>query len=393
MAVAKHILELQQGSSFIRKMFEEAIKLQEKYGAENVYDYSLGNPYLNPPKNFTKVLLEEAAKESLHKYMPNAGYSDVRELVAKKVSREMEIEIPGSNLIMTVGAGGALNTALKAILNPGDVVLTPTPCFVEYRFYCDNHGGTLEFVETTKEFDLIPAAFEKAITSKTAAIILNSPNNPTGKVYSEENLKSVIEVIRKRSKEVGRTIYIITDEPYRKIIFDNLSVPSLMKLYEHTILCTSFSKDLSLPGERIGYLAVSPNAEDCETLVGSCIFINRILGYVNAPALQQRTVARVCEESIDPTLYQKKRDILYNALTSYGYKMNKPGGTFYLFPEAPGGDDLAFVAALQKHRVLAVPGRGFAAPGYFRLSYCVSDETIVNSLPSFEKAIGDILSK
>jgi aspartate aminotransferase len=385
-AVSNKIKEMQSSSSFIRKMFETGARLKSEFGAENVFDFSLGNPDLLPPEEVTKILVEEAARVGWHGYMPNAGYPGARAAVSGYLREEQKIDIQLEHILMTSGAGGALNVALKTILNPGDTVLVARPCFVEYKFYCDNHGGELVIVDGTPDFNLNIDAFEAAIDKRTAAIIINSPNNPSGRIYPEETIKELVSLLDRKYRETGRRIYIISDEPYRKIAYDGVTVPSLMAMYSHTMLCTSYSKDLSLPGERIGYLAINPGCEDLNDLVSGATLCNRILGYVNANALMQRAVARLQGFSVDINVYQNRRDLLYKGLTEIGYEVEKPQGAFYLFPKAPHGDDLKVVDVLQEENILAVPGRGFALPGYFRLTYCVSEDTIVRSLPGFKRA-------
>lgn len=392
MAISTHIAEMMEGSSFIRKMFETGAKLKAEYGAENVYDFSLGNPNIPPVEDFginlQKIISED--KPGDHGYMPNAGYPWVRAAVADFVSAEQKTELDESAVVMTCGAGGGMNIVLKSILNRGDRVLVSAPCFMEYKFYADNHGGSLDIIPPAEGFDLDIDAFEKSIDDSVAAVILNSPNNPSGKIYSEENLKDFCEMLDRVSKKTGRSIYLICDEPYRKIIFDGAVVPSVFPLYRNSIVITSYSKDLSLPGERIGYAAVNPAADDYHNLINAMILCNRVLGFVNAPALMQRVVAGLQGRSVDIDAYRRKRDLLCGGLSGIGYKLEKPKGTFYLFLEAPGGDDKSFVDLLQQERVLVVPGAGFAMPGYFRISYCVDDNVITNSLAGFRSAFEKI---
>ncbi len=391
MAVSRKIQDMQASSSFIRKMFETGARLKAEFGAENVFDYSIGNPSALPPAEFTKILTEEAARENMHGYMPNAGYPFVREQVAAYLTEEQDVPFQGDHILMTSGAGGALNVALKTILNPGDKVLASRPCFMEYNFYCDNHGGRLELVDCLPGFDLNVDAFEAAIDSSTAAVIINSPNNPSGKVYSGETLKKLAVMLERKSVELGRRIYIICDEPYRKLVYGGVKVPSIPSFYPHTMICTSYSKDLSIPGERIGFLAVAPELEDRDHIINGAILCNRILGYVNASALMQRVVGRLQGFTVDVSQYQRKRDLLGAILQDCGFDLELPEGTFYLFPRAPMGDDMLVVNALQEENILAVPGRGFGLPGYFRLSYCVDDEVIKRSEPAFKRAAAKIL--
>jgi aspartate aminotransferase len=288
---------------------------------------------------------------------------------------------------MTCGASGALNVALKALLDPGDEVLTPIPCFVEYKFYADNHGGVLKTVATKPDFELDPDAIAAAITAKTKVFLINSPNNPTGQVYSAESLKALAKILEQKGREFNRTIYLLSDEPYRKIVYDGVEVPSIFTAYPDSIIGTSYSKDISIPGERIGFLAVNPAATYKKDLMAAMTVANRILGFVNAPALMQRVVACMQGMSVDISEYARKRDLLCNGLAGFGYEFIKPPGTFYLFPRSPIPDDVEFVNALKEERILVVPGSGFNGPGYFRIAFCVSDDTIKKSMPGFERAI------
>ena len=293
---------------------------------------------------------------------------------------------PGE-IVMTVGAGGALNVVLKTILNPGEEVIIPSPYFVEYNFYLDNHQGVPRIVSTKQDFSMDLDAISEAITEKTRAVLINSPNNPTGKVYGEGELNRLSDILSNYSKHFGQPIYLISDEPYRKIVYDGVTVPSVFDTYDESFVVTSFSKDLSLPGERIGYLAANPDISDKDMIISGLVLCNRCLGYVNAPALMQRAIPYLLEESVDISLYQKKRDTLYNGLSSFGYDFVKPEGTFYLFPKTPIEDDVAFVSALLEEKILAVPGSGFGGPGHFRIAYCVSDEVIEGALPGFKKVM------
>lgn len=326
--ISTRIKEMMSSSSFIRKMFETGAELKSKYGEENVFDFSLGNPNIIPPDSFNRILKEKAADETMHAYMPNAGYPEVRQKVAGFASIEQQKTLSGDNIVMTTGAGGALNAVLKTILNPGDTVIASTPCFLEYKFYCDNHGGKLELVAGTEDFNIDIKNIESVITDKTAAVIINSPNNPSGRVYPEGTIIELGEMLKRKSQETGRTVYLISDEPYRKIVYDGVFVPPVLKHYDNSIICTSYSKDLSIPGERIGYIAVNPDAEDYTNLMNGIILCNRILGYVNAPALMQRTIAELQGESVDIGLYKRKRDLLTEGLSKLGYKFRIPEGTF-----------------------------------------------------------------
>jgi len=388
MAIADKIVGMMERSSWIRKMFENGAKLKQQHGADKVFDFSIGNPNVPPPKEFFDALEETVKLEepNKHGYMPNAGYPAVRKEVADYVSREQGVELGVEHVIMTAGAGGAVNVALKTIMNPGDTVITSTPFFVEYQFYADNHGGSLKLVPTKEDFDLDVAAIEAAIDATTCALIINSPNNPTGRVYPESTVRDLAAMLEEKSREIGRTIYIVSDEPYRKIVYEGVKVPSLLKNYKHTMASASYSKELSIPGERIGWLIIGPEADDAENLAAGAVLCNRIIGFVNAPALMQRVVGRLQGKQVDVEIYKRKRDALYEGLTKIGYELYKPEGTFYLFPKAPGGNDIRAVEALTDELVLTVPGKGFGSPGYFRISYCVEDRVIEGSMGGFERA-------
>ena len=369
-------------------MFETGAELKAKHGAENVFDFSLGNPNVPPPSSFQHALeasvREEAANK--HGYMPNAGYPHVRESVAAFVSRRHGIDATAGDVVMTVGAGGGLNAVIKALVDPGDEVLAMVPYFVEYGFYADNHGATLTLAPTKDDFDLDIARIEEKLSPETAMVVINSPNNPTGAVYPASTLRALGELLERKSAEFGRTIYLVSDEPYTAIVYEGTEVPSVFAHYRNSLVVTSYSKDLSIPGERIGYAVVHPRIDDHDNLLGGIILCNRILGFVNAPALMQRVVAKLQGETVDVEEYARKRELICNGLADIGYDFVKPKGTFYLMPEAPGGDDVAFVQALQEELVLAVPGSGFGLPGHFRLSFCVADETIARAMPGFERA-------
>jgi aspartate aminotransferase len=389
MTISKKIEDIISRASFIRKMFEEGAELKAKFGPENVYDFSLGNPNLPPPEKFSEVLRDTVDSCGLgdHCYMPNTGYPMVCGSVADYLAEEQKAPVTDKEVMMTCGASGALNVALKAILDPGDEVLTPIPCFVEYKFYADNHGGVLKTVLTKPDFQLDLDAISEAITNKTKAVLINSPHNPTGQVYPEEDLLALGELLEKRGKEFNRTIYLLSDEPYRKIVYDGVKVPSIFTSYNNSIIGTSYSKDISIPGERIGFVAVNPAATYKDELVAGIAVANRILGFVNAPALMQRVVACIQGMSVEISEYARKRDMLCEGLGSFGYEFIKPLGTFYLFPRSPIPDDVKFVNALKDEKVLVVPGSGFDGPGYFRIAFCVDDDVIKNSMPGFKRAI------
>ncbi|MBW2434644.1 MAG: pyridoxal phosphate-dependent aminotransferase [Deltaproteobacteria bacterium] len=389
MTISKKIENVIAGASFIRKMFEEGAQLKAQYGAENVYDFSLGNPNLPPPEKFNELLRDTVDSCGLgdHCYMPNTGYPMVCGSVAEYLAKEQQAPVTDKEILMTCGASGALNVALKTILDPGDEVLTPAPCFVEYKFYADNHGGVLKTVRSKPDFQLDLDAMAAAITAKTKAVLINSPNNPTGQVYPEEDLLALGALLEKKSKDGKRTIYLISDEPYRKIVYDGVKVPSIFTSYKDSIIGTSYSKDISIPGERIGFIAINPAAAYRKELISGMTVANRILGFVNAPALMQRVVACMQGMSVEISEYARKREILCDGLAAFGYEFIKPSGTFYLFPRSPIPDDVEFANALKEERVLVVPGSGFDGPGHFRIAFCVDDEVIKNSMPGFERAI------
>jgi aspartate aminotransferase len=389
MTIAQKIEATIAGSSWIRRMFEEGAELKKKFGPENVYDFSLGNPNLPPPDKFNEVLRDIVSTCGLdaHCYMPNTGYPEVCGSVADYLTQEQGVPVEPVDVLMTCGAAGALNVALKTILDPGDEVVTPTPCFVEYGFYADNHGGVLKTAPSRPDFQLDLEAMAAAITPKTKAVLINSPNNPTGAIYSAASLKALGELLAQKSRDHRRTIYLISDEPYRKVVYDGATVPSIFQTYPESIIGTSYSKDISIPGERIGFVAVNPAAAYRKQLIAGMALANRILGFVNAPALMQRVVACLQGMSVDINLYRRKRDMLCEGLGAMGYELVKPAGTFYLFPRSPIADDVEFVQALKAERVLVVPGSGFRGPGHFRIAFCVGDAVIRNAMSGFEKAI------
>ena len=387
MAVSEKVRGFISQSSWIRKMFEEGDRLKKEFGADKVFDFSIGNPSVEPPIEFKRALRQVAAEEvsGVHGYMANAGYLSTRQIVAKALSRDHGVPLSADHIVMTCGAAGALNVICKVLLEPGDEVLAPAPCFVEYRFYADNANGVVKFVRTKDDFSLDLAAMRDAITERTKIVLVNSPNNPTGKVYDEASIRGLAEVLEDRSRAYGKDIYLVSDEPYREIVFDGITVPSILSAYRNSIIASSYSKSLSLAGARIGYLAVNPAISDVEEVMGGLVLFNRTLGFVNAPALMQRVIARIHGLTVDVEEYRKKRELLCDGLSSIGYEFVKPGGTFYLFPKAPGGDDIEFVRALTKRKILTVPGKGFGWPGNFRIAFCVDDATIVNAMKGFEE--------
>jgi aspartate aminotransferase len=376
------------GGSMVRKMFEEGMRLKATHGDDKVFDYSLGNPDLEPPEKFNETIAEivGSGKPSLHGYMPNAGIPSVRESVAKHLSQVYGTRISPDLVIMTVGAAGGLNCVLKAICEPGDEIIVLAPFFMEYVLYADNHGARVIVVQTDQNFRPDFKKIAEAVTPNTRAVLINSPNNPTGVVYTDKELVSLGGVLRERSKAVGHDIVLIADEPYRKIVFGKTAVPPVFSAYENTVAVSSFSKDLSLAGERIGYLCANPVMEEVDEFMSAAILANRILGFVNAPALMQRAIPALLSESVDVGIYENRVETLREGLGAIGYRLTRPEGTFYLFPESPISDDGKFVELLKKELILAVPGKGFSRPGHFRLSLCLSQEKIERSLEGFKKA-------
>ena len=393
MTIAAKVQSAIERSSWIRKMFEEGARLSKLHGAENVFDFTIGNPSVEPPPAFRDQLRELANHPlpGMHRYMNNAGYEETRAAVAAVLSDKSPVPVQAAQVVMTCGAGGALNVVLKTILDPGDEVIILAPYFVEYKFYIDNHGGVSKEAWTNRDtFQLDLNAIEAAIGPKTRAIIVNNPNNPTGVIYPEADLKALGDLLERKEKELGRTLYVISDEPYARIAYDGQQVPGIFGCVKNSIIVTSHSKDLALPGERIGYLAANPAMDQVELFIDGAVFCNRVLGFVNAPALMQRLVANIQRESVDIDEYRRKRDLLYDNLTAMGFSMVKPGGAFYLFPKSPLADDVEFVTRAQKHNILLVPGVGFGAPGFFRIAYCIDQGIIERSLPAWEKLAKDV---
>jgi aspartate aminotransferase len=388
MSVSQKIKDTMERASWIRRMFEEGAELKARLGADNVFDFTLGNPDLEPPTRFKEALAEVARDPSpgLHAYMLNAGLLNARQALAGYLSSMYHQDFGPQDLVLTCGAAGALNVILKALLDPGDEVIIFAPYFPEYHFYADNHGGSALVVETDKSFQLDLQALAAALSPRTKAVLINSPNNPTGKVYPAPALMEMGHLLKKHEEQVGREIYLVADEPYSRILYDGLELPNIFSVYPNTILATSFSKELSIPGERLGLVAVSLQAAHREELLAGFILTNRILGFVNAPAFMQRVVAKVPGLCVDVAPYARRRDLLSQILTEAGYRFLKPQGAFYFFPEAPGGDDLAFVSRLKQENILAVPGRGFGRAGYFRLAFCVPETVIEQAAPGFIRA-------
>jgi aspartate aminotransferase len=385
MPVSSTITEQISRASWIRRMFEEGTRLRAERGAENVYDFSLGNPDVEPPTATIDTLrrvVEQNAERS-HAYMPNAGFVETRAVIAEQLSRQTGLAYTADHVIMTVGAAGAMNTAFKALLDPGDEVIILTPWFAEYLFYITNHGGTVVQVDTDDRFQPDIDRIAAAITPRTKAIILNSPNNPTGAIYPAE----ILDRLNALLTSLDHPVMVVSDEPYRELALDGTPVPPTPKHIANTLTAYSWSKAMAVPGERIGYLAISPRIEHAKELVGACVFANRILGFVNAPAIWQRVVAETPDAVVDIGPYREKRDLVCDALESFGYDLVRPSGAFYVFPRTPIDDDIAFVRMLQEEGILCVPGSGFGRSGYMRLSLTVPRETIERSLPGFKRAI------
>lgn len=387
--IAEKMKSYVENSSVIRAMFDEGAKMAAVYGAENVYDFSLGNPNVAAPVQVRQAIEKIITGEDpvmVHGYMSNAGFEDVRSAVAASLNRRFQTTFHEENIIMTVGAAGGMNVIFRTILNPGDEVLTFAPYFGEYRAYVSNYDGILKAVEPdTQSFQPDLEKFERMITAKTKAVIVNSPNNPTGVVYSEETIVRLSDILRRKQEELQTVIYLVTDEPYRELAYDGVTVPFVTKYYANTIVGYSFSKSLSLPGERIGYLVIPDQVSDSDQVIAAANVANRILGYVNAPSLFQRVIGKCIDAKVDVQYYDKNRQTLYNGLKKCGFSCIKPEGAFYLFVKSPVEDETIFVEAAKKYHILIVPGSSFACPGYVRIAYCVSLETIENALPYFEK--------
>ena len=387
--IANKMVGLVNNNSAIRMMFEEGKRLAAEFGAENVYDFSLGNPNVPAPAGLNdaiKEILDEEQSTFVHGYMNNAGYEDVRETIATSLNKRFETSFSKDNIIMTVGAAGGLNVILKTLINPGDEVIAFAPYFLEYRSYINNYDGVLvEVSPDTETFMPNLAEFAEKITAKTKAVIINNPNNPTGVVYSEDIIKKLAKIMEDKQNEFGTEIYLISDEPYRELAYDGVEVPYLTKYYANTVVGSSFSKSLSLPGERIGYLVIPSEMPDYKNVFAAASIANRILGFVNAPSLIQRAVAKVIDEQTDIAYYNRNRELLYGSLKEYGFECIKPEGAFYLFVKSPVADEKEFCNKAKAYNILMVPGSSFACPGYVRIAYCVAYETIERSLPSFKK--------
>ncbi len=391
--ISKKIKALVESPSagVIRKMFEEGNLLKQKYGEDKVFDFSLGNPDLDPPEEVINKIKEVAADTThlCHGYMPNAGYKEAREAMAAKTSAEQGVPVSFSNVVMAVGAAGALNVTLKTLLNDGDEVIVPCPYFTEYDHYIHNHGGEIVRVKTKDDFGLDANTIKAALNEKTAAILINSPNNPSGRIYSDEEIEAVVNVLEEHGKKTGRYPYIICDEPYRAITYGK-KVAAVFPKYPYAVVVTSFAKNLSLPGERIGYVCVNPACPEADSFISAAIFSTRILGYVNAPALFQKVIAKSWNAKCDYSLYEKRRNEICEVMDYAGLKYAVPDGAFYLFVKVPDGwndDDMAFTNHLKKYNILCAPGSGFGGKGWFRIAYCCSEKTILNSREAFKRAV------
>lgn len=386
--ISKSMENLVKNNSVIRQMFEEGKILSEKYGKENVFDFSLGNPSVNPPVDVDNAILELVQNEKkldLHGYMSNAGFENVRECIANYLNNEFQTSFNKNNIIMSVGAAGGINIVLKAILDDGDEVIVFKPYFMEYRNYIANFGGKYIEVDFDNNFNPNIEDLKSKITEKTKAVIINNPNNPSGAVYNEQIINSIAKVLENKQKEYGKDIFIISDEPYREIVYDGEIVPYITKYYNNTFVVYSFSKSLSLPGERIGYVVIPDKMNDKENIFEAVTIANRILGFVNAPSIMQKVIGKIIGKTSDLNEYTKNRDILYNGLTQIGYEAFKPKGAFYLFLKSPIPDEKEFCEIAKKYNILMVPGSSFACPGYVRLSFCTDSKMIEKSLEKFKE--------
>lgn len=389
MMISEKMKPLVSNNSAIRVMFEEGKRLAGIYGAENVFDFSIGNPNVPAPEAVNRAIrqiLEEEPSTFVHGYMSNAGYEDVRAAVADSINRKFHTSFEGRNIIMTAGAADGLNAILKCLLNPGDEVIVFAPYFLEYGNYTANYDGKLVVIPPTPpEFQPDLKCLKEKITDRTKAVIINTPHNPTGVIYSEETIRGLAKVLEEKRGEIGHPIVLISDEPYRELAYDGASVPYITRYYDNTVVCYSFSKSLSLAGERIGYLVIPDEVEDSGELLQAAVIANRVLGYVNAPSLMQRVILRCVDEEADVAYYERNRNLLYSGLTSYGFSCIRPQGAFYLFLKSPEPDEKKFCEMAKTYNILMVPGSSFACPGYVRISYCVSYEKIERTLPAFRK--------
>ena len=389
--IAEKMRPLVENNSAIRAMFEEGKRLAAIYGPENVYDFSLGNPNVPAPEAVNRAITDIVAEEAstmVHGYMSNAGFEDVRDTVAQSLNRRFGTQFHLENILMTVGAASGMNVILKTVLDPGDEVIVFAPYFMEYGAYVRNYDGVLVTVSPdTSSFQPNISELKEKITKRTKAVIINTPNNPTGVVYSSETLEQIAAVMKE--EEYRTSIVLISDEPYRELAYDGVVVPYVTPFYHNTVVCYSYSKSLSLPGERIGYLVIPDELEDSKAVIAAATIANRVLGCVNAPSLMQRVILRCIDEKVNVEAYDRNRNLLYNGLTGFGFECIRPEGAFYLFVKSPEADDRAFSEVCKKHRLLVVPGTSFACPGYVRISYCVSYEQIERSLPAFQAVAGE----
>lgn len=389
MTIADKVQRAMEGQSWIRQMFELGIQLKQEHGEENVFDLSLGNPILEPPEEVAEALkrLVSEPPAGMHRYMPNAGYAETRTAIAAHLAAQTGLSFTAGHVVMTCGAGGALNVIFKSILNQGEEVIIFSPFFPEYPFYADNHGGTTTVVPTDEAFCPDLDALKPLLTASTKAVLVNSPNNPSGALYPADLLAQLGRLLAEAEAEFGRDIYLISDEPYAQLTYDGAVTPPVFNAHPRSIVATSFSKNLALPGERIGYIAVNPACPDAGRLADALTYCNRVLGFVNAPALMQWLVRDALQASVDVAWYQRKRDSLYHELTGMGYSLVKPQGAFYAFPASPNPDDVAFVQELLQWNVLVTPGTGFGCPGFFRISFCLEDRVLEGAMHGFREAI------
>ena len=388
--ISNRMKKLVNNNSVIRQMFEEGKKLKEKYGVENVYDFSLGNPSVKPPDEVNLAIRKSLEENSIHNYMSNSGYEDVRQKIAESLNSRFNTKYSNKNIIMSVGAAGGINVTLEAILNPDEEVIVFIPYFMEYKNYIENYNGKVVEVLCNENFEPDMEDFEKKITSYTKAVIVNSPNNPSGIVYSEKIIEELASILKKKEQEFNHTIYLISDEPYREIVYDNINVPYLTHYYKDTIVIYCYSKSLSLPGERIGFVAIPDEVEDSEELIQAMTIATRILGFVNAPSLIQKAIAECVNITCDMSEYEKNRDILYNGLIDNGYECKKPQGTFYLFLKSPIQNEKDFCNIAKNFNILMVPGSSFAMPGYVRLAFCTETKIVKKSIDKFKELMDEI---
>lgn len=387
MAIAQRVRQHMQAAAWIRGMFEEGIRLKQQFGDDHVFDFSLGNPVLEPPPTFYDVLHQVIAnpRPGMHRYMPNSGYPETRAAIAAQLAEETGLPWTEQHIVMVVGAAGGLNVVLKTLLNPGDEVIIFSPYFVEYLFYVENHQGVARVVPTDAQFNLDLEALAEALSPRTKVVLINTPNNPTGVVYPAETIAALGDLLRQKQTAFGSDIYLVSDEPYKKLLYDSVIYPEVYPYYDNTLVVTSHAKDLALPGERLGYIAANPACPDMQELQDGFSFANRTLGFVNAPALMQHVITALQGVTIDMGQYERKRALLCDNLEAMGYQFVRPHGAFYLFPQSPMPEDVDFVKVLQEERILTVPGSGFGTPGYFRIAYCVEDQTIEGAMDGFRK--------